>query len=124
MNASKKRKSEYQKMRSAFESLDWTVPSPKKFHHWTLARTRSITWSRPEKRNRTSASWRGCWHCAHSPGTNPGRRRQYKRVNGPYTLIMTATCGTPGCPTGTFPGCYSPGPQSLRVHARRRHLQR
>ena len=28
MNASQKRKSEYQKMRSAFESLDWPVPTP------------------------------------------------------------------------------------------------
>ena len=28
MNASKKRKSEYRKMRSNFESLDWPVPSP------------------------------------------------------------------------------------------------
>ena len=25
------------------------------------------------------------------PRTNPGNRLQYKRVNGPYTLIMTAT---------------------------------
>ena len=28
MNASKKRESEYWKMRSAFESLDWPVPHP------------------------------------------------------------------------------------------------
>ena len=25
------------------------------------------------------------------PRSNPGNRLQYKRVNGPYTLIMTAT---------------------------------
>ena len=25
------------------------------------------------------------------PRTNPGNRLQYKRTNGPYTLIMTAT---------------------------------
>ena len=28
------------------------------------------------------------------PRTNPGRRLQYKRVNGPYTLIMTAGINT------------------------------
>ena len=38
MDPSDKRKSEYRKMRSAFESLDWPVPTPQSFHHWTLAR--------------------------------------------------------------------------------------
>ena len=36
------------------------------------------------------------------PRTNPGRRRQYKRVNGPYTLIMSAT-GTVRLPYGNLP---------------------
>ena len=36
------------------------------------------------------------------PRTNPGRRLQYKRVNGPYTLIMTAV-GKTGLPFGNFP---------------------
>ena len=36
------------------------------------------------------------------PRTNPGDRHQYKRVNGPYTLIMTAT-GNYKLPFGTLP---------------------
>ena len=36
------------------------------------------------------------------PRTNPGNRLQYKRVNGPYTLIMTAT-GDHKPPYGTLP---------------------
>ena len=36
------------------------------------------------------------------PRTNPGNRLQYKRVNGPYTLIMTAT-GDHKLPYGTLP---------------------
>ena len=36
------------------------------------------------------------------PRTNPGRQLQYKRVNGPYTLIMTAV-GQTGLPFGNLP---------------------
>ena len=36
------------------------------------------------------------------PRTNPGNRLQYKRVNGPYTLIMTAT-GDHKLPYGNLP---------------------
>ena len=36
------------------------------------------------------------------PRTNPGNRLQYKRVNGPYTLIMTAT-GNYKLPYGNLP---------------------
>ena len=36
------------------------------------------------------------------PRTNPGRRLQYKRVNGAYTLIMTAV-GKTGLPFGNLP---------------------
>ena len=36
------------------------------------------------------------------PRTNPGNRLQHKRVNGPYTLIMTAT-GNYKLPYGNFP---------------------
>ena len=38
MNPSDKRKSEYRKMKAAFEWNDWPVPTPQSFHHWTLAR--------------------------------------------------------------------------------------
>ena len=36
------------------------------------------------------------------PRANPGRRLQYKRINGPYTLIMTAV-GKTGLPFGNLP---------------------
>ena len=36
------------------------------------------------------------------PRANPGRRLQYKRFNGPYTLIMTAV-GKTGLPFGNLP---------------------
>ena len=36
------------------------------------------------------------------PRANPGRRLQYKRINGPYTLIMTAV-GETGLPFGNLP---------------------
>ena len=36
------------------------------------------------------------------PRGNPGRQLQYKRVNGPYTLIMTAV-GKTGLPFGNLP---------------------
>ena len=36
------------------------------------------------------------------PRTSPGRRIQYKRINGPYTLIMTAV-GQTGLPFGNIP---------------------
>ena len=35
------------------------------------------------------------------PRTNPGTQLQYKRVNGPYTLIMTAV-GQTGLPFGNL----------------------
>ena len=42
------------------------------------------------------------------PRTDPGRQLQYKRVNGPYTLIMTAV-GQTGLPFGISPACCWPG---------------
>ena len=66
------------------------------------------------------------------PRTNPGRQLQYKRVNGPYTLIMTGVAQT-GLPFGNLSRlllawvCTEavadpipravPGSLALRVHA-------
>ena len=37
------------------------------------------------------------------PRANPGRRLQYKRINGPYTLIMTAVGKTGAALRQSFP---------------------
>ena len=42
------------------------------------------------------------YHALARPRANPGDRLQYKRVNGPYTLIMTAT-GEYKLPFGPLP---------------------
>ena len=42
------------------------------------------------------------------PRTTPGRQLQYKRVNGPYTLTMTAV-GQTGLPFGNLSRCCWPG---------------
>ena len=108
MDPSDKRKSEYRKMRSAFESLDWPVPTPQSFHHWTLARQVDHLVTAREAEPDLGFMARMLALCS-LPRTNPGRRRQYKRVNGPYTLIMSAT-GNARLPYGNLPRlCYSPG---------------
>ena len=71
------------------------------------------------------------------PRSNPGNRHQYKRVNGPYKLVMTAI-GDHKLPFGTNPradprlGVHGSGthpkpryrsrPVPLRVHEEARHL--
>ena len=42
------------------------------------------------------------------PRTNPGNRLQYKRQNGPYTLIMFSS-GDTKLPFGNLPACCWPG---------------
>ena len=42
------------------------------------------------------------------PRTNPGHQHQYERVNGPYTLGMTAGLNNK-LPYGNYPGCCWPG---------------
>ena len=43
------------------------------------------------------------------PRTNPGNRLQYKRVNGPYKLVMVAGADNISYPTATCRACYWPG---------------
>ena len=89
MNPSSKRKIEYRKMRSAFESLDWPVPTPQKFHHWTLAHQVNQLVTAREADPDLGFIARMLALCS-LPRTNPGRRTQYVRRNGPYTLGMAA----------------------------------
>ena len=53
------------------------------------------------------------------PRTNPRNQLQYKRVNGPYKLIMTAT-GITSSPLATCPGYCWPGcaPEAVRTQSR------
>ena len=55
------------------------------------------------------------------PRTNPGRRIQYKRVNGPYTLIMTAT-GNAKLPYGNLPRLLMAWVSTEAVRTQRREL--
>ena len=99
MNSSDKRKSEYRKMQAAFEENDWPVPTPQSFHHWTLARQvdQLVTAREAEPDLGFMARMMALFSL---PRTNPGRRLQYRRVNGPYKIIMTATVST-NSPTAT-----------------------
>ena len=89
MNPSDKRKSEYRKMKAAFEWNDWPVPAPQSFHHWTLARQVDHLVAAREAEPDLGFMARLMALCA-LPRTNPGRRKEYVRANGPYTLVMTA----------------------------------
>ena len=100
-NASEKRKIEYRKMKAAFEWNDWPVPSPQSFHHWTLARQVDHLVTAREAEPDLGFMARMLALCS-LPRTNPGRRIQYKRVNGPYTLYMTAGGGN-RLPYGNLP---------------------
>ena len=89
MNPSQKRKIEYGKMRAAFEDNNWPVPSPQSFHHWTLVRQVDHLVTARETEPDLGFMARMLALCS-LPRTNPGRRLQYKRVNGPYKLVMIA----------------------------------
>ena len=89
MNPSDKRKSEYRKMKAAFEWNDWPVPSPQKFHHFTLARQVDDLVTAREADPDLGFMARLMALCS-LPRTNPGRRLRYVRKNGPYSLVMTA----------------------------------
>lgn len=89
MNPSHKRKTEYRKMKAAFEWNDWPVPTPQSFHHWTLDRQVNHLVTAREAEPDLGFMARLMALCA-LPRTNPGRRKEYVRCNGPYTLVMTA----------------------------------
>ena len=55
------------------------------------------------------------------PRADPGRQLQYKRVNGPYTLIMTAV-GKTGLPFGNLPRLLLAGVSTEAVRTQSREL--
>ncbi len=65
------------------------MPSPQKFHHWTLARQVDQLVTAREADPDLGFMARMMALCS-LPRTNPGRRNQYVRRNGPYTLGVTA----------------------------------
>ena len=89
MDEKKRSTGEYQKMKAAFEDNNWPVPSPQSFHHWTLARQVDHLVTAREAEPDLGFMARMLTLCS-LPRTNPGRRKEYVRRNGPYTLVMTS----------------------------------
>ena len=75
--------------------------TPQALHHFTLADQVDQLVSASEAAPSLGFMARTMALCS-LPRTNPGDRLQYKRVNGPYTLIMTAT-GIHKLPFGNLP---------------------
>ena len=75
--------------------------SPQARHHFTLADQVNQLVSASEADPDLGFMARMMALCS-LPRTNPGNRLQYKRTNGPYTLIMTAT-GNHKLPFGNLP---------------------
>ena len=75
--------------------------SPQARHHFTQADQVSLLVSAREADPDLGFMARMMALCS-LPRTNPGDRIQYKRVNGPYTLYMTAGGGCK-LPFGNFP---------------------
>ena len=97
----RKRESEYVKMQSAFTDLGWPASTPQSFHHFTRAHQVDQLVTARELEPDLGFMARLMALCS-LPRTNPGNRLQYKRVNGPYKLIMIAG-GDNKLPYGNLP---------------------
>ena len=120
MNPSDKRESEYAKMKAAFEWNDWPVPTPQKFHHFTLARQVDHLVTARESEPDLGFMARMMALCS-LPRTSPGRRKEYVRRNGPYTLVMTAGYNN-RLPYGNLPRLLMAWVSTEAVRTRRREL--
>ena len=120
MDEKKRRGGEYRKMKAAFEENGWPVPSPQKFHHWTLARQVDHLVTAREAEPGLGYMARMLSLCS-LPRTNPGRRLQYVRRNGPYTLVMSAG-GLNRLPYGNLPRLLLAWVSTEAVRTRRRTL--
>ena len=76
-------------------------PSPQARHHFTQADQVNLLVSASEADSDLGFMARLMALCS-LPRTNPGNRKEYKRVNGPYTLYMTAI-GDNKLPYGSLP---------------------
>ncbi len=120
MNPSDRRKSEYRKMEAAFEWNDWPVPTPQSFHHWTRARQVDHLITAREAEPDLGFMARMLALCS-LPRTNPGRRKEYVRRNGPYTLVMSAG-GLNRLPFGNLPRLLLAWVSTEAVRTQRREL--
>ena len=94
--------------------------SPQALHHFTrFDQVNQL--SRPAKRTPTWASWRGMMALCSLPRTNPGNQLQYKSVNGPYTLVMSAGINNK-LPFGNFPRLLLAWVSTEAVRTRSREL--
>ena len=76
--------------------------TPQARHHFTQASIRWSSWSEPPVKPTADTGFMARLMMLCSlPRTTPGRQLQYKRVNGPYTLTMTAV-GQTGLPFGNL----------------------
>ena len=90
----------------AFDGLGGTVkkalqPSPQALHHFTLADQVDRLVAASEADPDLGFMARTMALCS-LPRTNPGKRKEYKRVNGPFTLYMVAGGGNK-LPYGNLP---------------------
>lgn len=107
-------------MKAAFEWNDWPVPTPQSFHHWTLARQVDYLVTAREAEPDLGFMARMLALCS-LPRTNPGRRLQYIRINGPYTLVMSAGWLN-RLPYGNLPRLLMAWISTEAVRTRRREL--
>ena len=75
--------------------------SPQALHHFTQADQVNLLVNASEADPDLGFMARLMALCS-LPRTNPGNRKEYKRVNGPFTLIMTAI-GDNKLPYGSLP---------------------
>ena len=120
MDEKKRRSGEYRKMKAAFEWNDWPVPTPQSFHHWTLARQVDHLVMAREAEPDLGFMARMLSLCS-LPRTNPGRRKEYVRRNGPYTLVMSAG-GLNRLPFGNLPRLLLAWVSTEAVRTQRREL--
>ena len=120
MNPSGKRKAEYRKMQAAFEENGWPVPTPQSFHHFTRVRQVDLLIAAREAVPDLGFMCRMMALCS-LPRTNPRRRKEYKRVNGPFTLYMTAGGGN-RLPYGNLPRLLLAWVSTEAVRTQRREL--